>query len=41
MAKAILISGKEARVLGGHPWIFRSDIASVEGEYAPGDVLSV
>ena len=41
MAKAVLIPGKEKRVLGGHPWVFRSDIAQVSGTYEPGDVLDV
>ncbi len=41
MASAILIPGKEKRVYSGHPWIFRSDIARVEGEFTPGDVVDV
>ncbi len=41
MAKAILIPGKEKRVWSRHPWIFRSDIARVEGDFTPGDVLDV
>ncbi len=41
MAKAILVPGKEKRVLGGHPWVFRSDIARMEGESTPGDIVSV
>ena len=41
MAKAILIPGKEKRVYSRHPWIFRSDIAKVDGEYTPGDIVSV
>lgn len=41
MAKAVLIPGKEKQVLGGHPWVFRSDIAQVSGTYEPGDVLDV
>lgn len=41
MAKAILIPGKEKRVYSGHPWIFRSDIARVEGNFMPGDIVSV
>ena len=36
MANAILIPGKEKRVYGGHPWVFRSDIARVEGDFTPG-----
>ncbi len=41
MASAILSPGKESRVYSGHPWIFRSDIARVEGKHEPGDVLKV
>lgn len=41
MASAILNPGKEARVLNGHPWVFRSDIARVEGRHEPGDVVKV
>ena len=41
MAKAILIPGKEKRVLGGHPWVFRSDIARFEGAFEPGDIVTV
>ena len=41
MAKAILIPGKEKRVQSGHPWIYRSDIARVEGAFTPGDVVDV
>ncbi len=41
MAKAILLPGKEKRVLAGHPWVFRSDIARIEGSVSAGDVVSV
>ena len=41
MARAILLPGKEKRVLNGHPWVFRSDIARVDGSFAPGDVIQV
>ena len=41
MANAILIPGKEKRVYSGHPWVFRSDIARVEGDFTPGDIVSV
>ncbi len=40
-AKAILLPGKEKRVYTRHPWIFRSDIARVEGSFTPGDIVSV
>ena len=41
MATAFLIPGKEKRVYSGHPWIFRSDIARVEGDFTPGDMVEV
>ena len=41
MANAILIPGKEKRVYSGHPWVFRSDIARVEGDFTSGDIVSV
>ena len=41
MAKTVLISGKEKRVHTGHPWVFRSDIARVEGECLPGDIVDI
>ncbi len=41
MASAILVPGKEKRVYSGHPWVFRSDIAQVEGAFTPGDVVDV
>ena len=40
-SKAILIPGKEKRVWSRHPWIFRSDIDRVEGEFTPGDMLDI
>ena len=41
MTTVTLHRGKEQRVYGGHPWVFRSDIASVEGAYQNGDVVRV
>jgi len=41
MAKAILVKGKEKRVQYGHPWIFRSDIDEIVGEFNAGDVVDV
>lgn len=40
MAKAILVKGKEKRVEYGHPWIYKSDIASVEAS-APGEIVDI
>ena len=41
MATAFLSPGKEKRVYSGHPWVFRSDIARVEGDFTPGDMVEV
>ena len=41
MAIAYLKGGKEARVLQGNPWVFKSDIDRVSGHAEPGDVVSV
>jgi 23S rRNA (cytosine1962-C5)-methyltransferase len=41
MASAFLLPGKEKRVFSGHPWVFRSDIARVAGDFTPGDVVDV
>lgn len=40
-AKAILKPGKEKRVRTFHPWIFRSDIEQVIGDFTPGDVVRI
>lgn len=40
MAKAFLKKTREARVRGGHPWIFASDVERAE-DCAPGDVVEV
>jgi 23S rRNA (cytosine1962-C5)-methyltransferase len=36
-----LASGKEARILTGHPWIYRNEIARVDGEGEPGAIAQV
>lgn len=41
MAKTVLIPGKEKRVHTGHPWVFRSDIARIEGDCLPGDIVDI
>lgn len=41
MTTVILQKGKEQRVYSGHPWVFRSDIARVEGEDRAGEIVRV
>ncbi len=41
MITVTLFPGKDARLLAGHPWIYRGEIARVEGEGAPGEIARV
>ncbi|HEX9897776.1 MAG TPA: rRNA large subunit methyltransferase I, partial [Candidatus Methylomirabilis sp.] len=36
-----LATGREARILAGHPWIYKSEIARVEDEGEPGAIAHV
>jgi 23S rRNA (cytosine1962-C5)-methyltransferase len=40
-AKVVVVRGREGRLLRGHPWIYRSDLAEVSGSPEPGDVVEV
>lgn len=41
MARVTLVKGKDKRVEYGHPWIYRSDIGSIDGSFNPGDIVDV
>ena len=41
VVKVALKPGQEKRVLGGHSWVFSNEIASIEGQGAPGDLAEV
>ncbi len=41
MAVAHIAKGKSARVLNGHPWIYRTEITHFTGAVQPGDVVDV
>ncbi len=41
MGRVVLQPGREAPLLGGHPWLFSGSIRSVEGEPSDGDVVDV
>ena len=41
MSKIYLFPRKETRVYSRHPWIFRSDISRVEGDFNPGDIMDI
>lgn len=36
-----LARGRQARVAGGHPWVYGTEIAETEGNYSPGDIVEV
>ncbi|WP_134700136.1 class I SAM-dependent rRNA methyltransferase [Ammoniphilus sp. YIM 78166] len=40
-AKVFLSSNRKKRLEKGHPWIFQSEIGSIEGQYEPGDIVEV
>ncbi|MHB1041614.1 MAG: class I SAM-dependent rRNA methyltransferase [Eubacteriales bacterium] len=41
MARVKLARNRQPRVTGGHPWIYRTEVEEVTGEYRPGDVVEV
>src|ERR1051326_5111113 len=41
MAQLVLRPGRHERLRAGHPWLYRSEVGDVRGEWAPGDVLDV
>ncbi|MGH7262774.1 MAG: class I SAM-dependent rRNA methyltransferase [Candidatus Rokuibacteriota bacterium] len=40
-AKIILKRGRDGRVRGGHPWIYRGEVAEVVGDWKAGEAVSV
>jgi len=41
MARLSLTARGEARVRAGHPWVYRADVARLEGPWEPGEAVSV
>jgi 23S rRNA (cytosine1962-C5)-methyltransferase len=41
MTKVKLTNQRKKRLEQGHPWVYRSEIESVEGDYAPGDIVEI
>jgi len=41
VAKIVLEKGREQKTLDGHPWVYRTEIAGIEGRPAAGDVVAV
>ena len=41
MATVQLARNRQERVVAGHPWIFRGEVDRIQGEYEPGDIVTV
>lgn len=41
MANVILRRGAHQRIQSGHPWLFKSEVDHVEGDYQAGDIVNV
>src|SRR5262245_8156483 len=41
MAVLVLKPGAERRLTAGHPWVYRGEVADVQGRFMPGDVVDV
>jgi 23S rRNA (cytosine1962-C5)-methyltransferase len=40
-ADVILTKGRDKRIKSRHPWVYRSEIQAVDGDFAPGDIVDV
>lgn len=41
MAQFVLARGRERRLKGRHPWVYRNEIEGVMGDFVPGDIVDV
>lgn len=41
MARVKLARNRQLRVAGGHPWIYRTEVEEITGEYKPGDIVQI
>jgi 23S rRNA (cytosine1962-C5)-methyltransferase len=41
VARLVLRPHREARLLGGHPWIYRADVARLDGDWAADEAVTV
>ena len=39
--RLILRAGREARIRGGHPWVYRADVGRLEGTWRPDEAVTV
>ncbi|ADL07621.1 class I SAM-dependent rRNA methyltransferase [Thermosediminibacter oceani] len=41
MTKVILTNNRSKRIEKGHPWVFRTEIEEIQGNFSPGDIVEV
>ncbi|MFA6736993.1 MAG: rRNA large subunit methyltransferase I, partial [Saccharofermentanales bacterium] len=41
MAVVHVINGRQKKLFGGHPWVYRNEIERIEGDFAAGDDVDV
>jgi 23S rRNA (cytosine1962-C5)-methyltransferase len=41
MARVMLRKGAHKRIQSGHPWLFKTEVETIEGDYSPGDIVDV
>ncbi|TYP56702.1 class I SAM-dependent rRNA methyltransferase [Thermosediminibacter litoriperuensis] len=41
MTKVILTANRSKRIEKGHPWVFRTEIEKIQGNFSPGDIVEV
>jgi Predicted SAM-dependent methyltransferases len=41
MANIYIEKGKQKRVESGHPWVYKNEVAEIEGDYNAGDIVDV
>ncbi len=41
MTRLVLRPRREARLLAGHPWVYRSDVARLDGDWRPDEAVTV
>ncbi len=34
-------SGRQVRVAAGHPWVYSTEVAEIQGDFSPGDIVEV
>jgi 23S rRNA (cytosine1962-C5)-methyltransferase len=41
VTRLVLARGREARLLAGHPWVYRADVARLDGPWRPDEAVTV